>query len=369
MYIHSYNTITPLGFSLQENINNLLNEKSGIKIYKNYPIFGDIPLSKIDENEIEKRFKSLNIKGFSKLEKILALSVLPLLSKVKITEKTLFILSSTKGNIDKLSEKAFSSEVLLQTSAQKLAQFLGIKNTPIILSNACVSGAMALSIAKRFLQTERYENAIILAGDIISDFVLSGFQSFQAISPNPCKPYDKKRDGITLGEAAVAMYLVNNQNNTIAKILEDSSLNDANHISGPSRTGEGLYLSIKKALEQSNMSENEVDMINAHGTATLYNDEMESIAFNRMNMQNIPLNSLKGYFGHTLGASGLLETAISIELAKQGKILKSIGFEELGVTNFIRIQQKTENKIIKNILKTASGFGGTNTALLIQMNN
>ena len=73
MYIHSYNTITPLGFSLQENINNLLNEKSGIKIYKNYPIFGDIPLSKIDENEIEKRFKSLNIKGFSKLEKILAL--------------------------------------------------------------------------------------------------------------------------------------------------------------------------------------------------------------------------------------------------------------------------------------------------------
>lgn len=165
------------------------------------------------------------------------------------------------------------------------------------------------------------------------------------------------------------MYLVNNQNNTIAKILGDSSLNDANHISGPSRTGEGLYLSIKKALEQSNISENEVDMINAHGTATLYNDEMESIAFNRMNMQNISLNSLKGYFGHTLGASGLLETAISIELAKQGKILKSIGFEELGVTNFIRIQQKTENKIIKNILKTASGFGGTNTALLIQMNN
>ncbi|MDO4880919.1 MAG: beta-ketoacyl synthase N-terminal-like domain-containing protein [Capnocytophaga sp.] len=369
MYIQSYNVVTPLGFSLEENMKNLLNEKSGIKIYKNYSIFGDIPLSKIDENELNSEFKKINVKNFSKLEKMLVLSVLPLLPQMEITEKTLFILSSTKGNIDKLTKKNISEDVFLQTSAKKLAHFLGIKTTPIILSNACVSGAMALSIADRLLQTQMYENAIILAGDIISDFVLSGFQSFQAISSKPCKPYDKNRDGITLGEAATAMYVVNNQSDIIAKLLASSSINDANHISGPSRTGEGLYRSIKNVINESQVSVNEIDMINAHGTATLYNDEMESIAFNRLGMQNISLNSLKGYFGHTLGASGLLETVVSMEMARQGKILKSIGFEELGVTNPISIQRKTEDKKIKKILKTASGFGGTNTALLIQMND
>ena len=94
--------------------------------------------------------------------------------------------------------------------------------------------------------------------------------------------------------------------------MGDATCNDANHISGPSRTGEGLYRSVKAALKEANIGAAQIDYISAHGTATPFNDEMEAIAFSRLGMEEVPLNSLKGYFGHTLGASGLLETIVGM---------------------------------------------------------
>lgn len=228
---------------------------------------------------------------------------------------------------------------------------------------------MAISVAKNMIQAGRYKDAFVVAGDEISEFVISGFNSFQAIGSEPCKPYDKNRNGINLGEATAAVYITLklNQNEKFRfKVLGDSAINDANHISGPSRTGDGLFASVQNAMKEANVSAEQIDFISAHGTATLYNDEMEAIAFNRMELQNVPLNSMKGYYGHCLGASGLLESIISMEAALQNTLIPSKNFEEIGISQDLNIIKENQSAQIKYILKTASGFGGCNAAIVFE---
>jgi len=148
------------------------------------------------------------------------------------------------------------------------------------------------------------------------------------------------------------------------QILGSASCNDANHISGPSRTGEGLFLSVQSAMEEAKIKASDIDYISAHGTATNYNDEMESVAFSRLKMLDIPLNSLKGFYGHTLGASGLLETIIGMESLHHNLLIASNGFDELGVSHPVNVIKKNEKKELNIFLKTASGFGGSNTAVI-----
>lgn len=364
-FVYNYNCVTPLGFDLQNNIEALLCEKSGIQQFAKFGTLENLYLSKIDDDAICEAFLAVNQRGnFSRLEKMLLLAIRPLLDSFTITKRTAIILSTTKGNIDNLNVRKQKSLPYLSVLAQKIATAIGVVTKPIVISNACVSGAMAISVGKRLLASQLCDTVIVIAGDEISEFVVSGFQSFQAMSSKPCKPYDKNRDGITLGEAASAMILTTENQNSKALILGDSSINDANHISGPSRTGEGLFQSINNAVKQSGLSPNQIDIINAHGTATLYNDQMEAIAFSRSELLHAPVNSYKGYFGHTLGGSGLLETLLTIELSRQGKILKSAGFSQLGVSEPIQVARHTTDKNIRYFLKTASGFGGCNTALV-----
>ena len=365
MYFHHYNIVTPLGLDLATTAHLVLREQSGIARYPIYGQLTNVCLSKIGDGALESKYQQLvGLEGFSRLEKMLLLAVAPILRYIKITPRTALILSTTKGNISALAQG--NPTPLLSATAQKIANAIGISTTPIVVSNACVSGAMALSVADSLLKTDSYDSAVVLAGDEISEFVLSGFQSFQAMSAKPCKPYDATRDGITLGEATAAVYVSKEAQGAKAQLLGSSSINDANHISGPSRTGEGLYLSVQNALDEAKIDPKQIDLINAHGTGTLYNDEMESIAFMRANLLSAPLNSYKAYFGHTLGTSGLLETLLTIELAHYKTLLKSLNFETLGVSHPINVLRETQHKEVNYILKTASGFGGSNTALVIK---
>jgi len=205
---------------------------------------------------------------------------------------------------------------------------------------------------------------IIVSGDLVSEFILSGFTSFQAISDKPCKPFSINRTGINIGEAVASVIVSAKKNKNAIQIMGAASCNDANHISGPSRTGEGLFRSVKLALKEADISTMDIDYISAHGTATNYNDEMEAVAFERLKMLQTPINSLKGYYGHTLGASGLLETIIGIESLNNNTLIASEGFDELGVSQPINVIEKTTKKDLNILLKTASGFGGCNTAVI-----
>lgn len=280
--------------------------------------------------------------------------------------QTVFILSTTKGNIELLGEVP-DERSLLNTSATIIAKEIGLSTKPLVVSHACVSGVIAQLYALRLLHAGRYKHAIITGCDRFSKFILSGFQSFMAISDEPCKPFDAARKGITLGEAAATIILSANAEMPLAHLCAAASSNDANHISGPSRTGEELSLAINRALGQASISANEVGMISAHGTATAYNDEMESKAFALSGLLQSPVHSFKGYVGHTLGAAGLLETVVLIDSLRHQQLIPSLGFETLGVPHPINVITKSENAHIPYALKTASGFGGCNAAAVWKM--
>jgi 3-oxoacyl-[acyl-carrier-protein] synthase-1 len=370
VYITDYSCVTPLGFDVSSNWNALLEGKSGVALHKIIENQEAFYASMIDSEKLEKEFrKNFDNQDFTRLEKMFLLSLKPVVERHNITEETAFILSTTKGNISLLkNQTTLPKGVFLSSLAQKIAAFFGFKTKPIVVSNACVSGVMAIAVAKNMIQAGKYKDAFVVAGDEITEFVISGFNSFQAIGTEPCKPYDKNRNGINIGEATAAIFITSEKQNEkfSFKISGDSAINDANHISGPSRTGDGLFASIKNAMTEAQVSAEQIDFISAHGTATLYNDEMEAIAFNRMELQNIPLNSMKGYYGHCLGASGLLESIISMESALNNILIPSKNFEEMGVSQPLHIIKENQPAEIKYILKTASGFGGCNAAIVLE---
>lgn len=308
---------------------------------------------------------------FTRLEKMCILSVQDVLSQSEINTKdkrTLFIFSTTKGNIDLLENKQPNiprDRIYLNESGRIISNYFGFANQPVVVSNACISGLLGIIMAKRFVADNQYDHVIVTGADVVSTFTLSGFQSLSALSGKICKPFDKNRKGINLGEAAASVVISNRQKDNSVEIISGCSANDANHISGPSRSGEGLYNCLQKVLSGNFVP----DFINAHGTGTEFNDEMEAVAFSRADLQNAPVNSLKGYYGHTLGTAGVLESIFCAESLRKNKLIASAGFEEQGTSIKLNIIKKTENNPQTSCLKTASGFGGCNAAVLYKLNS
>ncbi|WP_293893355.1 beta-ketoacyl synthase N-terminal-like domain-containing protein [Flavobacterium sp.] len=371
VFITETNCITPIGFDVAANVQNIMNGVSGIQLHQNTMMDKPFYASIVNSEQLNEAFAKISIsENFTRLEKMMILALEPMIKKSKLNfdEKVGFILSTTKGNITALenpSEDNFQ-KAHLHHLAKNIASFFGFKTSPIVVSNACVSGVLSLSIAKRLIQAEMFDSVYVVAGDEVSRFVLSGFNSFLALSDLPCKPFSKNRTGVTIGEATAAVLVSSDNENSKIKIIGDGSINDANHISGPSRNGEGLFRSIESAMNEAKINANQIDYISAHGTATLFNDEMEAIAFNRLGLEDVPTNSLKGFYGHTLGASGLLETVIGIQSVLENKLFLSLGFDEMGVSESINIIKENEDKNINYFLKTASGFGGCNSAVLFE---
>ena len=375
VYLTHNNIVSSFGFDSAAAIQNISNEITGLKLIDDKSVLPNpFYSSRIQQDKLEEKYQQLNPREkHTRLEKMLLVSLKETIadSKVKITDRVGLIISTTKGNIDVLENQTeFDEErAYLGALGNKIKIHFGFKDDAIVLSNACVSGVLAVATAKRLITQSRYDHIYVAGGDLVTQFILSGFNSFQALSEEPCRPYCKTRTGINIGEVAASVLVTKDQSLLIDEsvvVLGEASCNDANHISGPSRTGEGLYRSIESALKQANLTSDDIDYISAHGTATSFNDEMEAIAFNRASLQNTPLNSLKGYFGHTLGASGLLETIIGMHSLHQNTLYASLGFKELGVSQPINVIKKTKKQHIKSFLKTASGFGGCNTAAILQ---
>ncbi|HEY0742514.1 MAG TPA: beta-ketoacyl synthase N-terminal-like domain-containing protein [Chryseosolibacter sp.] len=358
--------ISPLGSTSEENFNNVVKSVSGIRKIKDDSLAStEVHVGRIDDlsNSIElTRFEQMCVAAIDKITERHSLRV----------GKTLFILSTTKGNIDLLKSDSNHSRLHLHSTAKHIAQHSGLENT-LVVSNACISGVMAIAIAKRYLERGQFDHAMVVGADELTNFVVSGFQSLGALSNEICRPFDRDRNGINLGEAAAAILLTTkpeqfSQKPSI-KILGSGLSNDANHISGPSRTGEELALAIAQALHESSLTQDQIDFISAHGTATLYNDEMEAKAFNLSGFSRTPLHSLKGYYGHTLGAAGVLELIISIHGLKNNTLIPSLGYTHPGVSQELNVITQSVIKPMTTFLKTASGFGGCNAAMVVQKQN
>ena len=283
-----------------------------------------------------------------------------------------FIFSSTKGNIDLLrgTEPEIDPRCFLGEMAERICRRYDAPR-PIVISNACISGSSALIVGARLLQAGLYNHIFVLGGDLLSPFVFEGFKSFKALSTSLCHPFDISHDGLTLGEACAGILLTRRRYPFTKKgdayftLLGGAMTDDANHISAPSRTGDGLALAISQALQEACLTPKQIDAINAHGTGTLYNDEMESKAIHCVQMQSTPLNTLKPYLGHTLGAAGIAETILCLEQMRSNSFLGIPGFSQTGVSLPLNLSSATRSIPLRNILKLLSGFGGTNAAIII----
>ncbi len=380
VFVESNNIISALGNSTSENFQNMILGKSGIQQHIN-PEINDDPfwaslVSKQQLNTFETEIN--NAERFTRYEKIIIASIKDAqkLSSIDFSStETVFIFSTTKGNISLLEENKTLEELYarlsLMHSAKIICSLFKNENEPIVISNACISGVVALLYARRILESGKYKNAIVIGADTISKFVFSGFLSFQALSKKTCQPFSINRDGINLGEAAATVVLTTQEikeSNSI-QILNGAITNDSNHISGPSRTGEELSYAINNSLQLSSLKPDDIGFISAHGTGTLFNDEMEAKAFTLSGLANTPTNSMKGYFGHTLGAAGIVESIICFLSLQNDLIIPTLGFSEIGVTTPINVCSTITKKALNYCLKSASGFGGCNATLLFSLKN
>lgn len=354
-YIIADNIISPLGETSEENYLSVKAGRSGIRAYE--PGTCNIP----EEFYASLLFEDFETLALRSAQKAIANAQLELKGK-----RTAFILSSTKGNIEE--------NISLADSAQRIASQLGIDAKPIVVCNACISGLSALILGNRLIDSGLYDSAIVCGCDTPRQFILSGFQSLKALSPEPCRPFDMERMGLNLGEAAATLILSKNPIQGNSWRMGDGFIrNDAFHISTPSKTADGLYLSLQRTLEsftkEISSTCKQIDMkahlafINAHGTATLFNDQMESVAIGRAGLSDLPTNAYKSFWGHTMGAAGILETIISMKAIDDDTILGTRGFSELGVSGKMNICAENRPTDKKGFIKMLSGFGGCNATI------
>ena len=366
------NIISPLGMSTAENYVAVKAGKSELKRYEGkWGLPEPFVASLVDRDKVEKAFAAIaDNKLCTFFEKMIILSASRAIQEAGIntaSERVMFILSTTKGNVFLLDKKetGFPEErVLLGSAARQMTDFFQNPNPPIVVSNACISGVCAQIEAMRNLESGCFDYVVVVGCDVQSAFIVSGFQSFKALSTEPCKPFDANRNGLNLGDAAATIIYTRKD-----KVGSDEWVacrgairNDANHISGPSRTGEGSYRALKVAL--GNADPDQIAFINTHGTATVYNDEMESVAIERAGLAQVPVNGLKGYYGHTMGAAGILETILSMHAIDDHNILATKGYETLGVTHPLVLSNQNQATDKRMFIKLLSGFGGCNAALL-----
>lgn len=363
------NIISPLGYDTDANFKAILSGKTRLCKHDNSfglpePFCGSL----LNRDEIEKTANSemADSENYTFFEKLCILSAKKAISDCNLSTResnVIFVLSTTKGNVDCLEDSLNDSRCHLAVSAHKIAQYFGNHNTPIVVSNACISGVCAQIAAVRELLSGHYRYAVVIGCDILSKFIISGFQSFKALSSECCQPYDKNRVGLNLGEAAGTIILKAGKpsNEHDWQYVSSSIHNDANHISGPSRTGEGTFRVLADILKDIDISE--IGFINAHGTATAYNDEMESIAIHRAGLDEVCVNGLKGYYGHTLGAAGIIETILSMKAIDNGIVLATKGFESAGTSYALNISNQVRETSKTAFIKILSGFGGSNAGI------
>ncbi len=364
VYKISDNILSPLGDTTEQNFRAVAAGHSALTTYNGHwqlpePFCASL-LSGVQRQNIF-------MEGFTQYEQMVIASVRRAIdnSSVDVTaDRVVLILATTKGNIELLSDKDACPEAELPgMSAMKISRFLGFTTKPIVVCNACVSGLSAVIIAKRLLESGHYDQAVVCGADIIGRFVVSGFQSLKAVSAEQCRPFDLERTGLNLGESAATIILSRTapQCKSVWAIETGVVRNDAYHISSPSKNAEGAYKAISAAMD--GLSADSLAFINAHGTATMFNDQMESVAIERAALNTVPVNAYKGYFGHTLGAAGVLETLLSMKAIENNVILPTRGFDDCGVSGKIKVVKDCLNTNKVAFLKMISGFGGCNAVV------
>ena len=363
IYLGADRIISACGLSTRENMETIGGGKPGVAAFRDPSLCeGELTAGRIDRT----RF------GHPDFEALLEAAIGSVVAESGVDPKapgTGLVIATTKGNIDRLrNDPKPDPRCFIAESARRVAGRLGFTARPVVISNACISGVAALVVARRMIGAGACTEVIVAGADLLTEFVVAGFRSFKSVSETVCRPYDQARDGLSLGEGCGALLLTadpRKAKGTPVLLAGGAMTQDANHLSAPSRTGEELAAAMRQAMQEAGLTPREIGFVNAHGTATRYNDEMESRALHLAGLGDKPLNSLKPYLGHTLGASGIVETILTAEQLRRGLVFGTPGYAECGTPVPVNVTPHHREMPLSAALKSASGFGGCNAAVVL----
>lgn len=366
VYITQVNAITALGPDLESLYAGLMDKKSGIR-----------PITRIDTRPYASVYAGVIESLTSGSSLIIQLADRLIEQLGEVNKDAFLITASTKAGIDGLDDHSARSGVPRNLSLSSLntymAMKIGLECSGININSACASSTIAIAKGAVLIASGSMDSVLICCLDTVSEFVFSGFSCLGAMSDKPARPFDKNRTGLTLGEGAAAIMLMNRKKakalgrKSLARISGWGIANDANHLTAPAKDGCGLKLAIKIACKKAGIRPDNITAFNSHGTGTVYNDAMELHVIHALfNRNKIAANSIKGAIGHTLGAAGGIETALCVKMIEKQMMTPTIGLcdPEKGAE---RIFSRNARSLKDHrMLTTNSGFGGINAALVLE---
>ena len=362
--------VTALGNDLASLWQGLMSGESAIRPITRFPVDQDHYKAKIAAHINDLKSSG----GRSMLQDLLERLLLGMGS---VPSDTALITATIKSGADNLEsfcrgKQVGFQDVLLSSMADNAGTKLDLSYNGICVSASCASSTIAVAHGAALIESGRAEAVLVCCGDLITEYAFSGFSTLKALSPFPCRPFDRDRKGLSLGEGAAALLLMNaararRENcDRLGTVLGWGIANDATHITAPAKSGRGLVQAIGQALRSAKKKPEEITAVSAHGTGTVYNDLMELNAFRQVfGERKLPMSSIKGSIGHTLAAAGGIEIILGLKTLSTRMVPPTVGFSnpEKGAEG----QISPGPQIVSGdyLLTTNSGFGGVNAALVL----
>jgi len=381
--------ISALGLNVEQNFDALLKSQSGIKAIRilNTIHNGELPVGEIpftDEELTQKLGFTFN-KGWSRTSLIGLLAAREAWNQAKLYKdyksKKGLVSATTVAGMRRSEEfycdfiKNGTGEDFISThdagdSTEKIADDLGIKDYLTTISTACSSSTNSIMLGARLLKNKVLDKVLVGGMDSLTKFTLNGFNSLMILDKQNCRSFDDNRAGLNLGEGAAFLVLERESEVEDKAILGYvagyANANDAYHQTASSPEGKGAALAMSKALKMAKLKAEDIDYINAHGTATLNNDLSEGLAIEEVFGKKLPkISSTKPFTGHTLGAAGVIESVFSILALKHQLIYPNLNFKtQMKELNFSPETELLRNLKLNFVLSNSFGFGGNNSSII-----
>lgn len=386
--------ITALGVDVQTNLDALLHERTGVgpitRLRTRHA--ATIPAAEVKHSneQLAERGGIIQAYGWTRTALLSAIAVKQALRSVGVPLEGLrlgFISASTAGGMDSSEDiygqfftdpigpkaKEFVATHDPGEHTERVAAHMGFTGFVTTISTACSSSANAIMLGSRLIRAGKLDAAIVGGSDALSKYTINGFNSLMILDHQPCRPFDRSRTGLNLGEAAGYLVIMGDEAlrrtgaKSLGRVSGHANTNEAFHATASSPEGEGAFLAMSQALTDAGLSATDIQHINVHGTGTLNNDLSESRALVRLFNDRVPpFTSTKTYTGHTLAAAGVVEAIYSLLAIRHGAHFATLRFAQpMAEVPLVPVLKSSTGHGMQHVLSSSFGFGGNNTSLVI----
>jgi 3-oxoacyl-(acyl-carrier-protein) synthase len=370
---------TPVGLDLDAFWSGLLAGTDGLSAIERFPT-ADLRVGRGGEI---KKLPAVALPIRSRAAGLLVAAAADLTSRARLEatpERIGLVLGTALGGVEELDHALADDDGarraldgLYDSPAHALAAWLGARGPVVTVSSACASGATALGLGADLLREDAVDLVVAGGYDALCRFVMRGFDALRSLARDRVRPFDRRRTGLLLGEGAGLVLLARERDARgprLGRLLGHGSASDASHVAAPDAEGRGLEAAIRAALDAGDAGVGDIDFVSAHGTGTVLNDRIETAVLKRVlgaRASTVPVNSIKGALGHTMGAAATLEAIMCLLAARDGWIPPTVGFEEADLAcDLDYVPGAPRATRPRCMLSTSLGFGGCNAALVLE---